>query len=345
MSEGKIVNVVRVGIDIAKTVFQVHGVDRHGKVVIQRKISREKLLEYTVQLPPVLIGMEACGGAHYWAREFEKQGHKVGILSGHRVKPYVVSGNKDDKVDAEAICEAVGRPKMIFVPCKSTAQLEVQALHRQREQLTKLVTALSNQMRGLLLECGLIIPKGVEHIPQKIPSYLEDAENGLSTTMRRIIQGIYRQFQDTRVGLADVTTEIEQYSKTNVLCSRICKIPGIGPITATALYAAIGNGRQFKNGRGAAAWLGIIPTHRGSGGKTVNGKMSRKGNRYIKTLAIQGGRSVVLAARRKGDKRSMAITEMQHRKGNNITAVSCAHRNIRVAWALLSGDVEYRAAV
>jgi transposase len=344
MSENKITNVVRVGIDIAKTVFQVHGVDRNGKVLVQNKISRHKLLQFTCQMPPCLIGMEACGGSHFWAKEFEKQGHTVRLMAGHRVKPYVVGGNKDDKVDAAAICEAVGRPAMIFVQCKSNRQLEVQALHRHREQLTKLVNVLSNQMRGLLLEHGLIIPKGVEHIARKIPGYLEDAENGLSMTMRDLIQSIFKQFRETGLRLADVNTTIEQFCKEDEICQRICKISGIGPITATALYAAIGNGRQFKNGRGAAAWIGIVPHHKGSGGKTINGKLSRRGNRYIKTLLIQGGRSVVLASKKKTDARSIGINALQHRKGNNITAVACAHRNIRIAWALMARNQEYKKA-
>jgi len=344
MSENKITNIVRVGIDIAKLVFQVHGVDKYGKVCIQAKISRHKLLQFTAQLRPCLIGMEACGGAHYWATEFQKQGHKVGLMAGHRVKSYVTSGNKDDKVDAAAICEAVGRPTMIFIPCKSQRQLEIQALHRHREQLSKLVNILSNQIRGLLLEHGLVIPIGVNNITKKVPGFLEDADNGLSGTMRILIQKIYNQFKETEHKLADVNKTIELFCKEDETCRRICKIPGIGPITATALYAAIGNGRQFKNGRGAAAWLGIIPRHSGSGGKTINGKLSRKGNRYIKTLAIQGGRSIVQASKRKNDKRSVGINALQNRKGNNITAVACAHRNIRIAWALMARNEEYKQA-
>ncbi len=344
MSESKIANVTRVGIDIAKTVFQIHGVDKYGNVQMQSKVSRSKLLHFTTHLPPCLIGMEACSGSHYWAKEFTKQGHTVGLMAGHRVKPYVVSGNKDDKVDAAAICEAVGRPSMVFVQCKSNRQLEVQALHRQRAQLSKLINVLSNQMRGLLLEYGLIIPKGITYITKKIPDYLEDAENGLGVTMRTLIKAIYDQFKDTEIRLIDVNATIERFCKGDDACQRICKIPGIGPVTATALYAAIGNGRQFKNGREAAAWLGIIPCHRGSGGKNVNGKLSRKGNRYLKTLAIQGGRSVVLSSRLKNDKRSVCVNSLQNRKGNNITAVACAHRNIRIAWVLLAQNKEYKQA-
>jgi len=344
MSEQKIVKIARVGIDIAKTVFQVHCVDKYGKVQIQKKITRTNLLQFTAQLPPCIIGMEACGGSHYWAKEFEKQGHKVGLMAGHRVKPYVASGNKDDKVDAAAICEAVGRPTMVFVPCKSNQQLEVQALHRHREQLTKMVTMHSNQIRGLLLEYGLIVPKGVEHIAKKIPSYLEDAENELGPVMRNLIETVYHLFKEARKKLADVNAVIERFCKGNEICQRICAIPGVGPITATALYAAIGNGRQFKNGREAAAWLGIVPRHRGSGGKTRNGKLSRKGNRYIKTLVIQGGRSIVLASQRKEDNRSVGIKSLLSRKGNNITAVACAHRNVRIAWALMARNDEYRQA-
>lgn len=342
--EAKIVDVVRVGIDIAKTVFQIHAVDRFGKTCMSMKVSRSKLLSVTAQFPPSLIGMEACSGAHYWAKEFEKQGHKVGLMAGHRVKVFVTSGNKDDKVDAEAICEAVGRPNMIFVPCKPDSQLEIQALHCHRTQLIKLSTALSNQIRGLLLEYGILIPKGIHHVSKRVPDIIEDAENNLSTMMRSLIQTIYDQFKDTGKRLLEATMKIETLSKTNPTCQKITKVTGIGPITATALYAAIGNGRQFKKGRDAAAWLGIIPSHRGSGGKTQNGRLSRRGNRYLKTLLIQGARSAILAAKKKTDQRSNYINAMVNRKGSNITAVACAHRNIRIAWALMARDEEYREA-
>jgi len=337
-----VAHVTRVGIDIAKSVFQIHGVDRTGKTIVTMKVSRSKLLSITAQFPPSLIGMEACSGAHFWAKEFEKQGHTVRLIAGQKVKPFVTSGNKDDKVDAAAICEAVGKPGMLFVPCKADHQLEIQALHCHRVQLTKLSTALSNQLRGLLLERGILIPKGINHISKRIPHIIEDAENNLSMVMRNLLQTIYEQFKDTGKRLVEISLKIETICKTNPTCQKITKILGIGPITATALYAAIGNGRQFKKGREAAAWIGMIPRHRGSGGKTRNGKLSRRGNRYIKTLLIQGARSAILAAKRRTDRRSNYINAMVKRKGENITAVACAHRNIRIAWALMAGDKEYQ---
>ncbi|MDP4117392.1 MAG: IS110 family transposase [Bacteroidota bacterium] len=344
MSNTKITNVVRVGIDIAKDVFQIHAVDRHGKDIIKQKISRHKLLEFTAQLPPCLIGMEACSGSHYWGKEFQKQGHNVKLMAGHRVKPYVSSSNKDDKVDAAAICEAVGRPSMKFVECKSIEQLEIQALHRQREHLKKLLTSLSNQMRGILLEHGIAIPKGIENISKRMPSIIEDAEKPLSMLTRTMIKSTYELFTDIQKRACEVDDSLKNICKSNEICKRISKIPGIGPVSATALYAAIGNGRQFKNGREAAAWLGIIPRHKGSGGKTFNGRLSKRGNRYIKTLAIQGGRSVLNAARYHDTTRAKYLQSIVLKKGNNIAAVACAHKNIRIAWVLMARGQEYKSA-
>ncbi|MBD3240590.1 MAG: IS110 family transposase [Chitinivibrionales bacterium] len=342
--EMKIADVSRLGIDIAKNVFQLHAVDRDGRICLRRRLSRKQLAAFTQQLPPCLIGMEACAGSHYWGRVFEQQGHRVGLMAGQHVKRFARSTNKDDAIDAEAICEAVGRPDMFFVPIKSEFQLEVQALHRCRQQHSKAVTRLSNQMRGFLMEHGIVIPKGVSHIPKRIPLILEDADNGLSLGMREIINDLYEQFKTSRQRLAELDIRLGDICKSHDTCMRACQVPGIGPVTATALYAAIGKGVQFKNGRCAAAWLGLVPRHKGTGGKIHNGKMSKRGNRYIKTLAIQGGRSQVLAAARKHDQRSKAITQQAQHKGGDIAAVACAHRAIRVAWALMAKDAEYKEA-
>lgn len=344
MSKTKINNVVRVGIDTAKSVFALHGVDKYGKKCFVKTLSRKKLLAFTANLQPCLIAMESCGGNHYWAKEFNKQGHDARLIAACHVKPYVSSNNKDDTVDAEAICEAAGRPKMKFVPIKSNEQLEIQALHRHRQQLTKLATQLSNQMRGLLLEHGIVIPKGIHYISQRIPLIVEDAEYNLSGFMRDLINDIYIQFTDSKKSLEKIDKRIEEFCKNHSLCKKACEVPGIGPITATALYAAIGNGKQFKNGRGLAQWLGLIPSHKGSGGRNKNGRLSKKGNRYVKTLAIQGGRSVVLASKRKVDPYSKRIQEMEKRKGHNMTAIACAHKSIKIAWVLMSKDEEYKKA-
>ncbi len=289
-----------------------------------------------------MIGLEACSGNHFLAKEFNKQGHDARLMAGQRVKPYVTSGNKNDKVDAEAICEAVGRPNMIFVPIKSTEQLDIQALHRHCKQLSKRVNQLSNQMRGFLIENGIVIPKGISHTIKNIPLILEDAENTLSHVMRELIHCIYRQLLDARQALASIQLQIKQCCESHPLVKKLCAIPGIGPMTATALYAAIGNGRQFKNGREAAAWLGLIPRHVGSGGKTYTKKLSKRGNRYLKTLAIQGGRSLVLVSRKKDDPRSKIIQEYENRKGHNLAAVASAHHNIKIAWALLAKGQVYK---
>ncbi len=342
MSNSKITDVVRVGIDIAKEVFQVHAVDKHGRICMRKTVSRQKLLELTAQMPQCLIGMEACSGSNYWAKEFQKQGHRVGLMAAHRVKGYVSSGNKDDKIDAEAICEAVGRPNMKFVVCKHQEQLDIQALHRYRQQVSKQATAVANQIRGMLLEYGIAIPKGITNVLKRVPSILEDADNGLSSMLRNLLQEMHGELNEVENRITKITKTIEHVCQSNDICKRVCKIPGIGPITATALYASMGNGRQFKNGREAAAWLGMIPRHKGTGGKTFNGKLSKKGSRYIKMLTIQGGRSVLIAEQKKEKSK---VVDLQKRRCGNIAAVACAHRNIRIAWALMARGEEYRPTI
>jgi transposase len=340
----KISNVVRVGLDIAKDVFQIHAVDRFERVCLIKQVSRSKLMEVIIQLPPCIIGMEACSGSHYWAKQFEKYGHTVKLLAAHRVKPFIASGNKDDKIDAEAICVAAGRPEMKTVPSKSYEQLEIQSMHRYRQHLTKTITALSNQLRGFLIEYGITMPKGIRYVHALVPNVLEDAENGMSTFARILFQNIYQELQTADRQLTDLDKKLSDLCKTNDACRRVSKIPGVGPVTATALFAAMGNGKQFKNGREAAACFGMIPRHKGTGGKTFNGRLSRKGSRYLKTMAILGGRSVFTAIKKKQSPGLKNLLLLEERKNNTTVAVALAHRNIRIAWALLSRNEEYKSA-
>lgn len=256
------------GIDIAKRVFQLHGVDERGKTVLKKRLSRDKLLSYVANIPPCLIGMEACGGSNYWAQKFQTYGHEVKLMSPQFVKPYVKT-NKNDAADAEAICEAVRRPNMRFVSMKSIEQQDIQALHRYRQRLVQGRTALVNQTRGLLTEYGIIIPQGIGCIRTKLPQILEDTANELSGLSREIFGKLYEELceWDQKIKMLDKRiTFICQQSEN---CQRLAKIAGIGPLTATALVSAIGDAHTFKNGRHLAAWLGLIPRQCSSGNKQV----------------------------------------------------------------------------
>jgi transposase len=330
--------------DIAKDVFQLHGVNAHGTVCFRKRLSRSGLLAFTQQLPTCEIAMESCSGSHYWGRELEKQGHRVKLLPAQHVKPFVHNGNKDDRIDAEAICEAAGRSAIKAVPIKSHDQLDLQAIHRHRQQLVKQATMLSNQIRGFLGEYGIVIPQGVKRLPERVPAVLGDTTNGLSGIMRDLLRELFDDFRTTRDRLAKTDADLARFCKSNEDCRRALAVPGAGVLTTTAVYAAIGNGRQFKNGRAAAAWVGLVPSHIGTGGKTRVGFLSRKGNRYLKVLLIRGGQAVMRHTSRRTDKRSKRLEDLRVRSTTNVAAVASAHRTMRVMWAVLSSGKEYREA-
>jgi len=343
--EEKITDVCRVGIDIAKLVFQLHGVDNQGRPCLRKRLTRERFLTFMQQLPPCEIGMEACSGSHYWGRELEKQGHRVRLLPAQHVKPFICSSNKDDRVDAEGICEALGRSAIKAVEIKSHDQLDLQAIHRHRRQLIKRVTMLSNQMRGFLGEYGIIVPQGIKYVAQRVPEVLHDADNGLSPVMRELVRNLFDDFFLTRCRVATVEKQLEVFCRTNDDCRRAKCVPGVGTLTATAVYAAIGNGRQFKNGRAAAAWVGLTPCHTGTGGKSRNGRLRKnRGNKYLKVLLIRGGHAVLRFAQVSSDKSNRRFHTLSERSAKNVAAVASAHRTMRVLWAVLSSGQEYRKA-
>ncbi len=336
-------NVTTLGIDLAKNIFQLHGVNRHGKTVLAKKITRAKLRETIANLPPCLIGMEACASSHYWARELEKLGHTVKLIAPQFVKPYVKS-NKNDAADAEAICEAVTRPNMRFVSAKTVAQQDIQAVHRIRERRVKERTALLNQIRGLLAEYGLIIPLKRNAVSHALPRILEDADNGLTALAREFVADLYAELQALGQAVDRYDAKIERLFRANPVCQRLAKVEGVGPVTATALVAA-GDAQSFKNGRQMAAWLGLVPRQHGSGGKNVLVGISKRGDTYLRTLLIHGARSAVAAAKRKSDARSRWINALAARRGANIAAVALANKNARILWALMARAEEYRKAV
>lgn len=336
--------ITTIGIDLAKNVFQVCGMNRNGKVVLQKRLPRRKLLPFIANIPSCIIGIEACSGSHHWARSINTLGHVVKIMSPQFVKPYVKT-NKNDYNDAEAICEAVCRPTMRFVAVKSIAQQDIQAVLRIREQLIKSRTAMVNQIRGLLTEYGIIIPKGINQVRKKFPFILEDAENGLSGLLRGILNQRYNALLDINSQIKYYDQQIHSIFNQMEDAKRIESIEGVGPIGATAFIAAIGDAKNFKNGRQVSAWLGLVPRQHSSGNKTILLGISKRGDQYIRTLLIHGARAVVYAASRKNDPRSQWINALVARSGANIAAVAVANKNARIMWALLAKEQDYCAAV
>ncbi len=330
------------GIDVGKSALHVFGVGEQGRAVLRQRMTRRKLREFMVNLPPCLVGMEACGGAHYWARVFEGHGHQVRLMSPQFVTPYVKS-NKNDFLDAEAICEAVTRPTMRFVPIKRVEQQDIQSLHRARELAISHRNAQASQLRGLLLEYGLVVPKGIGKLRQRLPEILEDAENGLSDATRSLLAALGEELVhlDGRVGEFDC--QIAALSRGHEVCRRLMSIPGIGPLIATALLAAVGDASVFRSGRAMAAWLGMVPRQRTTGGRVVLLGISKRGDTYLRTLLIHGARAVLRVAHKRDDKRSRWVVALQGRRGPNVAAVALANKNVRTAWALLTRGTTFEA--
>jgi len=334
-------NVKRIGIDLAKQVFQLHGVDYNEKVVLKKQLTRTKMLAYFQSLPPCLIGMEACGSAHYWARELQKLGHTVKLMAPQFVKPYV-KGNKNDSNDAEAICEAVSRPNMRFVTIKTIAQQDIQAVHRIRSELVKQRTAKGNQIRGLLTEYGVVINKRIDVLRNALPSILENTENNLSFDFRILLEELREDLIVLDERVSTLTEKINVLAKSNEDAQRLQKIPGVGPMTATAIISAVGDGKQFKCGRDLAAWLGLTPRQHSSGGKERLLGISKRGDAYLRTLLIHGARAVLRVSETKTDSLNCWLQNLCNRRNKNIAAVALANKNARIIWAILTKKTNYQ---
>ena len=337
-------NIKRIGIDLAKQVFQLHGVDSHEQVVLRKRLNREQMHRFFKELPPCLIGMEACGGSHYWARVLMGYGHTVKLMACQFVKPYV-KGGKNDANDAEAICEAVSRPGMRFVAIKSEEQQAMQADHRIRSRLVKVRTALSNEIRGLLSEFGIVLATGIGQLRRALPLLLDDEEQKLPASMKPLLAELAQELRQTddRVELHD--KRIQAAAKGDKRIQRLLDIEGIGPITASALVAAVGDATQFANGRNMAAWLGLVPSQHSSGGKERLGHISKRGDTYLRTLLIHGARAALNSSASKEDRRSRWAHTLATRRNRNIATVALANKNARIAWAVLSRQEMYRGAV
>jgi transposase len=333
----------RCGLDIAKQVFQVHGVNERGAVKGRKRLARAKVLEYFAQLPPCLIGMEACAGAHYWARELSKLGHTVKLMGAQFVIPYR-KRDKNDANDAEAICEAVGRPNMHFVAVKTEEQQAVLMVHRARSLVVASRTALVNQIRGLLGEFGLVVPKGITRLRAQLPQLLEDAENGLPGLAREVLAGLLEQFRELDRGTQRYDLKIRELAGQSEPARRLMRVEAIGPQTATALVASMGDPRVFKSARNYAASLGLAPRQNSSGGTTRLGPITKQGDRYLRTLLVHGARAYLRVVDRKTDGKSAWVRRLKQRRHINIAAVALAAKHARIAWAMLAKGTEYRAA-
>src|SRR5271168_574834 len=329
-----------VGIDLAKNVFAVHGVNEHGRTVLRKVLKRDQMAAFFANLPTCLIGMEACSSAHYWARKLQGMGHTVRLMAPQFVKPYVKT-NKNDAADAEAICEAVARPNMRFVPVKNIEQQSVLSLHRVRQGFVRARTAQANQIRGLLSEFGIVIPQGIAHLARLVPELIEDATNELTGSFRLLIQRLLDHLKDLDRQVRELEQQIQAWHRSDDTSCRLASVPGIGPLTASALVASIGDAKSFKNGRQLAAWLGLVPKQNSSGGKNVLLGISKRGDTYLRTLLIHGARSVMQAANRKQQKGGW-LHELLQRRNANVAAVALANKNARIIWALLAHGREFR---
>jgi transposase len=325
----------RVGLDLAKTVFQLHGVDPHGNQRLARQVRRPQLMNAVAQLPRCTIAMEACAGAHHWARRMGELGHTVKIISPQFVKPYV-KGNKTDRNDAAAICEAAGRPDMRFVPIKSVDQQQILVFHRVRQLLVRQRTQVGNQIRGLLAEFGITIPVALASVRRRLPEILEDAGNDLPALIRPLLADQYQALRVLDERIKTIQKQIELIAQQSEPCQRLMRRLGVGALGATCFVASVGAPEAFKNGRQVAAWLGLVPRQHSSGGKPLLLGISKRGDTYLRTLLIHGARSALKVAARHEDSVSRWALEVQTRRGTHKATVALANKMARRMWAELA---------
>lgn len=335
--------ITTIGLDLAKNVFHIVCCNVQGKLVSRKKLRRNQMLEYFANLSPCLVGMEACGASHYWARELQKLGHQVKLMPAQHVKAYL-QGNKNDYNDALAIAEAVIRPQMHFVAVNTIEEQDIQALHRLRARRVQERTALCNQLRGLLGEYGIALAKGPNTLKRSIPELLEDGDNGLSDRFRRLLAHACTQLQELEEHIAFYTDEMRVVSRTHDACQRLQTIPGFGPIVASVFFSHVGNGEGFHRGRDVAASVGLVPRQHSSGGKDVLLGISKRGDTYLRSLLVHGARSVVCQASKKEDRLSRWILRLVERRGHNKAVVALANKMARMGWAILAHKTTYRIA-
>src|ERR1700751_2224210 len=334
--------ITTIGVDLAKSIFQVHGVDATGQVVIRKSLRRAQMLPFFARLPSCLVGMEACGTSHHWARELIKLGHEVRLISPAYVKPYVKRG-KTDAADAEAVCEAVTRPTMRFGPVKSPEQQAALSMHRTRDLLVKQRTQTINLIRGLLAEFGIDIPKGLERALLMARQIVDGKSPNVPIEAAKIVGTLSQQALDTYVRLREIDRDLAVWLRGNDVARRLMTIPGIGPVGATALAASVTDPHQFRSGRQFAAWLGLTPLQKSSGGKERLGRITKMGDKYLRKLLIIGMTSLVRRAKynpRTGDPR---LAHLLARQPLRVATARMANKTARIFWAVMARGETYRA--
>lgn len=334
-------SIITVGIDLAKNVFAVHGVDDNGKpALVKPKVSRADLLPLIAQLPPCLIGMEACSGAHHWARQFRQYGHTVKLMAPKFVSPYRMTGKrgKNDAADAAAICEAVTRPAMLFVPVKEEHQQIILCLHRTRQGFVEERTACYNRLRGLIAEFGIVLPQKVTCLRREIGVHLED----LPGYANLCVGDLLAHTSELDAKIAEYDRAIAQAARDDERSKRLMKLPGIGPVTASTMLASIGGGHDFDNGRQVAAWIGLVPGQYSSGGKARLGRITKAGDNYLRSLLVMGARAVLNSIGDKQDRFSRWARALQERRGYWRAVVAIAAKNARLAWAVLKYGEDFK---
>lgn len=335
--------IMRIGLDLAKNVFEVYGVDEQEQPALRKTLKRSQVMKFFAQLNPCIVGIESCGSAHHWARKLRSFGHEVRMMAPQFVAPYRKS-DKNDHNDAEAICEVAGRPNMRFVPVKTEEQQAVLMVHRVRSLMVGERTSLVNQIRGLLSEFGIVLPQGRCHVRSQLPSILEDAENDLPEVAREVFANQYERLCELDSKIDEYDKKIEALAKADEDAKRLMALEGIGPITATAIIASVGDITTFKNGRQFAAWLGLVPRQWSTGGRARHGRITKRGDVYLRTLLIHGARAVMRYLMNKDDRKSEWVKAVRERRGFNKAAVALAAKHARILWAMLAKGSEYLPA-
>jgi transposase len=331
--------VTTIGLDLAKHVFQVHGVDADGATVLRKQLRRGQLLAFFSKLPPCVVGLEACATAHYWARELGAFGHEVRLMPAQYVKAYI-KRNKNDAADAEAICEAVSRPTMRFVPMKTAEQQAALLLHRGRERLVRQRTALVNALRAHLAEFGVIAPQGLRNVGKLIGIVRNEEDARLPGAARQVLQVLAAQIEQLETAIAELETQLMAWHKSNPVSQRLATIPGIGPIIATAIAATVVEPNGFRSGREFAAWLGLVPRQNSTGGKNRLGGISKRGNQYLRRLLINGASANLL--RSKATNADPWVIGLRRRRPSLVVAVALANKTARIAWAVMHRQKNYQ---
>jgi len=335
-------NISRVGVDLAKNIFQLHGVDRQGKTIWKRRLSRDKWLHelFKTVKPGTLIGMEACAGAHHWSRLLQNAGYEVKIIPPQFVKPFVKS-NKNDANDAQAICEAMVRPNMFPVQVKTIEQQDIQAIHRVRNEIKAHRVAKGNQIRGLVCEYGLVAPRELSSLRKAIPVWLDDTENSLTSCFKQLLRSLWDDLSYLDDRMNELNKQIKKIAQQDPIVKRLQQLQGVGELVATALVATVGDGTQYRKGRDMSAALGLTPRQHSSGGKEKLLGISKRGDSYLRCILIQGARSAMRTVKNKDDRFSRWVVNLQSRRHSNVVAVAMANKIVRMAWAMMTKGSDY----